>query len=193
MIKFVDITVFILLTYLGLSYYTTNAHIFDLVCITALVYVLVRRTDINTKTLVMLGIMYKIIDSVVLYQYQDINPFVFYTVLILLNAFFAYLVIHRPVHFSQFGPWKGKSGFTITNQDDIILLFLVVQVIWMVLLLIETATRRINEWFYENSRILYDVYEEIQIVFAVISLLVVWFMTTDTGKEDSKLRQVHNQ
>jgi hypothetical protein len=188
MIKLLDITVFALLIYLALSYYTVNAHVFDLVNIIALVYVLVRRADINTKTLVTLGIMYKVVDSVVLYKFEGMNPFLFYTALIILNLFFAYLVIHRPVHFSKYGPWKG-SKFTITNQDDVILLFLVVQVIWMVLLLIETATRRINEWFYENSRILYDVYPEIQIGFAVISLMVVWFMTIDKATEQSKFRQ----
>lgn len=187
MIKLLDISVFSGLIYLALSYYAINAHVFDLVNITALIYVLVKRSDVNTRTLVTLGIMYKVIDSAVLYQYEDMNPFLFYTALISLNLLFAYLVIHRPVHFSKYGPFKGKQ-FTITNQDDVILLFLVVQIIWMVLLLLETATRRINQWFYENSRILYDLYPEIQIGFAVISLMVVWFMTTDRARAQSKLR-----
>ncbi len=188
MIKLLDVAVFTTLIYLALSYYPVNAHVFDLTNIAALIYVLVRRSDVNTRTLVTLAIMYKVVDSVVLYQYQGINPFLFYTALIALNLLFAYLVTHRPVHFSKYGPWKG-SKLTITNQDDIILLFLVVQIIWMVLLLLETATRRINEWFYENSRILYDLYPEIQIGFAVISLMTVWFMTTDKAIVQSKFRQ----
>lgn len=183
-LKAVDLVLFAALTYWAYLYYVADPHIFDVVNLVALVYVMVRRPDVNTLSLAFIILAGRVLDSALLYNVDQWGGFVAYPVLILFNIAGILLIWFRPVIASKYGPgaMHDHDDFAVTEQDNVLGLLLTVQAIFQGLMLIEHATRLINPWMFEHSRILYDQYEVVQFVFAVIGVGILYFMTFDASK-----------
>lgn len=203
--KLIDLFVFSLLLYLAYTQYfqyssvpapdPNDAFKFDLVNIAALIFVMFRRADINTVSLTFIILVSRVIDATLLHFTDGFSGFLNYTILIFFNLALVVLIWLRPVILSKAGPWKNKTGFAVTHQDNTLATLLSVQAAFSFLMLVEHATRRIGPWWYENSRILYNNFEWIQFIFTIAEILVLYYMTLDKSKEkqpDRKLPTTNN-
>lgn len=194
-LKVLDLSVFGLLLYLAYIYYfqysgspfpgpdPSNALKFDVVNIAALGYILFRRPDINTITLTFIIFLSRVIDATILHFTDGLSGFLNYSIQLLFNVALVLLIWTRPVLCYKVGPWKHKPGFAVTHQDNTLATLLSFQAAFLVLMLVEHATRRIDPWWYENSRILYNNYESIQFLFTIAEILILYYMTFDKSKE----------
>ncbi len=201
LLKALDLAVFSVLGYFAIQYYVTAPNVFDVINIGALVYVMVRRPDINTVTLTLLILVGRLIDSVLLYDMEQVGGYIAYPVLFLFNVVAIVLIWFRPLLVSKygFGRVRNHKELAVTHQDIVIGFLFTLQAIFQLLAFIEHLSRHTNDlglgsfldanWWYENSRIIYNHYEEIQFLFAVLGLLILYFMTFDSSKikrEDRK-------
>ena len=189
--KVVDTAVFLLLGYLAFDQYrqyietgaSSSDLLFTAINVVAALYIILRKRDVNTITLglVIIGIL--CVGRILLSDPTNSSGFYAYVVYAILNWLTVYLIWFRPLLFSNIKPFKGKGGFHVTKQDNVMWMVYAANGLFMVLMLIEHATRRINTWWYENSRILYNNYETIQIVFVILGLVTLYFMTFNHSKE----------
>lgn len=189
--KTVDNLVFLLIGYLTFTQYfqyvetgnSFNDLLFSLINIAAAIYTVLRRRDLNTVTLAIIFIGITCISRILLMDPTNSTGFYAYTIYALLDLLAVGLIWFRPILFSSIKPWKGKQGFHVTKQDNVMWMIYAANGIFMLLMLLEHATRRINPWWYENSRILYNHYEVIQMIFIVGGLMTLYFMTFEKSKE----------
>ncbi len=201
LLKAADLVVFSILAYLAAQYYVVNSNMFDAINIGALAYVMIRRPDINTVTLTLLILAGRLIDSVLLYDMQQVGGYIAYPVLFLFNVVAIVLIWFRPLLVSKYGVGRMRNHkeLAVTHQDIVIGFLFTLQAIFQLLAFIEHLSRHLDDiglaqvldanWWYENSRIIYNHYEEIQFLFAVLGLLILYFMTFDSSKikrEDRK-------
>lgn len=196
-LKLVDIVVFVVLFYLGFDSYTQyaatlepmQALYFDLVFVGSMLYVMARRPDVNTITLVMALLAIRIVDTIFLPFIQSISGFAYYLAMLILLVVLIIAVWTRPLIFSKVWPFKGNPNFAVTHQDNVFASLLTVQALFMLLMLIEHGTRRFGPWWHENSRILYNNFETIQLLFTIGGFIILYYMTFDKAKvkqEDRK-------
>jgi hypothetical protein len=84
-----------------------------------MIYVMVRNPDVNTVTLISIILAVRIIDAVVLADYDQLNPYLFYLGMVAANAIMINIVIVRPILLSRYGPKarRGHERLTMTQQD----------------------------------------------------------------------------
>lgn len=196
--KLFDLAVFCIFGYFAITYYqqyTTTldiiaAYKFDLVYVATVVFVMLRRRDINTVTLAVTILIIKILSRLLLFNTHGMSGFIVYPLLLLMDLLAVYLLWFRPVIFSKYGgPFKNKPGYAITNQDEVMWVLYGLNGIFMLLMTLEHASRKINTWLYENSRLLYNSYETIQFLFMVGGLVVLYYMTHDNSKAQRSTRK----
>lgn len=189
-LKLVDIFVFSLLLYFAYSFYSqyaasldpSFAFNFDLVVLGAMLYVMARRPDVNTVTLVMSLLAIRVVDSLFLPYMESIGGFIYYSATLLLLVALVVIVWLRPLIFSRIWLWKDNPNFAVTHQDNVFASLVTVQAVFMLLMLIEHGTRKFGPWWYENSRILYNNFESIQLLFTIAGILILYYMTHDKAK-----------
>lgn len=188
--KFLDFAIFAVLIYLAYHYYylyvsapnpnITDAIKFDAVNIAALLYVIFRKPDINTVSLALIILVGRVLDTFIFYGVVQLNNFVLFTVLFSFNLFGVLLIWFRPLVVTRV--YNDHDDLAVTDQDNVLGLLLLAQAVFQLLCLIEHGTRRINQWWYENARLLYNNYELIQFVFAIGGIAILYFMTFDASK-----------
>lgn len=193
-LKLIDVAVFIGLFYLGLEFHVDDPNIFDVVYVTAMFYVLIRKHDINTVTLVLIVMLIRLSDSVLFFDYEDFNGYVFYSTLVLINLFGVGLIWFRPWLVSNFGPnfVRNHNGLAVTHQDLMMGFLFSVQALFQLLALLEHVSRHFDDiglggifdvhWWREHSLFIYTRYEMGQFVFSVAGLAILYFMTFDASK-----------
>ena len=191
-LKLFDLTAFCIFGYFAIHYYqlyaSTQVNIaaykFDLVYVAAVLFVMARRRDINTLTLGVTILVVRAVARLLLLDMHGLSGFVVYPLFLLIDVIAIQLIWFRPVIFSKYiDPFKGRFGYAITNQDEVVWVLYALNAVFMLLMTLEHASRKINSWFYENSRILYNSYETIQFIFMIGSLIVLYYMTYDASKE----------
>jgi hypothetical protein len=155
---------------------------------------MIRRPDVNTVTLGALLLTARFIDSLVFYDFENANAYVFYSVLILITVFVILGIWFRSFITSNYGPGRLKhhKDLAVTHQDLVIGFVYILQMIVQLLALLEHVTRHFDDvglgglfdvnWWRQNSMLIYNVYPEIQQVFSVVGLGVLYYMTFDASK-----------
>ncbi|NQZ07018.1 MAG: hypothetical protein HRT35_07635 [Algicola sp.] len=194
-IKIIDITVFLILLVLAGIYHKASPNIFDVVGITALIYVMVRNPDVNTVTLISIILTVRVIDSVLLASYEQLNPYLFYAGIAAANALMIAVVIVRPVFLSRYGPkfLKINERLTMTHQDAMIAWLYFAHAVAPVIVLIEHIIRHLDDVDFKPM-FFYNIYKPTQLVLAVLGILVLYFMTFEKSKEarDTRTREKLN-
>lgn len=194
LLKLADILVFSCLGISAIRYYSTNPNILDIINIAALLYVVVRRPDVNTITLVTIILALRIADSLIFADLSGLNNYILHPVLFLFNVVAIGLVWFRPLLASKYGPasTKGHKALAVTHQDIIIGFVFTLQGVWQLLAFLEHVSRHFDDvglggvfdvsWWYEHSRLVYNSYPTVQFTFALVGVLILYFMTFDGSK-----------
>lgn len=175
---------------LAFQYRETNAHTFDLISVVAMIYVMARNPDVNTVTLVSIIIVARVLDSFVLAGYQNLNPYFFYMTIAAGNAAMVMVVWVRPLLVAKYGPKfvRNHPRLTITHQDSMIALLYMAYTILPLMMLIEHIIRHLDDLTL-NPIYVYNAYEEIHLLLAVLGMAVLYFMTFEKSKEAKKARE----
>jgi hypothetical protein len=193
-LKALDATLFIGLLYFIYRYYLNNPNTLDFVGLLAIVYVMIRRPDINTMTLGALLLSARLFDTLVFYDFENANPYVFYAVLVLINVLIVLGIWFRSFIITNYGPGKLKhhKDLAVTHQDLVIAFVCIFQAVFQFLALLEHVTRHFDDvgldglfdvnWWQQNSMLIYNVYPEVQQVFSVAGLAILYYMTFDASK-----------
>lgn len=191
LLKLFDLLAFCILGYFAVYFYhlhaTTQSSVtvyqFDLINAVTILFVIIRRPDINTVTLGVILLAVRLIERLLLFDMHDLNGFIVYPLILILDILTVIMIWFRPVLFSNYGPFKGKSGYAVTRQDNAMWVLFALNAIFMLLMTLEHATRQVNTWLFENSRLLYNLYETIQLVFIVTGFVVLYYMTHFSSKK----------
>jgi hypothetical protein len=161
--------------------------------IAAMIYVMVRNTDVNTVTLISIILTVRIIDSVVFADYERLNPYLFYAGMIVANAIMINIVIVRPVLLSRYGPkpLRGHERLTMTHQDAMIAWLYFAHAVVPALTLIEHIIRHLDDIDF-RPMFIYNIYKPTQLVLAVLGILVLYFMTFEKSREARDAKQREN-
>jgi hypothetical protein len=163
---------------------------FDGVIFTALLYVMVRRPDVNTITLAMICMIGRVIDVLLLnYNIEQLGGFVHYPLLMVINLAALAATWTRPVLFSKIWPWKNNPHFAVTHQDNALGIVFSFQALFMFLLLVEHTLRRINDWMMENFLFLYNILPFVQFLSTIVVFGILFYMTFDASKIKRSDRQ----
>ena len=191
LLPLIDFFVFAVLTYFAALFYVTEPSIFDTVHIIALLYVMVRRFDVNTVTLVLVILTVKIAESLIFADISGFSGYTFHASIMLLSFVCVFVVSLRAYIVSQLLPSSSKlqQNLTVTHQDLVIGFTFLAQAMVQLLMLFEASLRNIGDfdftgtldqqWWFENARLLYDNYKSIQFGLAMLGILVLWLMTVD--------------
>ncbi|NQZ07015.1 MAG: hypothetical protein HRT35_07620 [Algicola sp.] len=188
-LKIIDTVVFLILLVLASIYHKANPNIFDIIGITAMIYVMVRNPDVNTVTLISIILTVRIIDSVALADYDQLSAYLFYAGIAAANAFMISVVIVRPVFLSRYGPkfLKNHKRLTMTHQDAMIAWLYFAHAVAPIVVLIEHIIRHLDDVDYKPI-FFYNIYKPTQLVLAVLGILVLYFMTFEKSKEARNAR-----
>lgn len=191
LLPLIDFLVFSVLLYFGALFYITEPSLFDTVHIIALVYVMVRRFDVNTVTLVIIILVAKVAESLIFADISQFNGYTFHASLILFGIVCLFTVGLRPLLVSRLLPRSSKLqlNLTVTHQDLVIGFAIIAQTLFHTLMLFEASLRNIGtfdftntfdqQWWFENARLLYDNYKSIQFGLAMLGIVVLYAMTVD--------------
>jgi hypothetical protein len=190
-LKIVDFIVFSVLFYFGIQNYIVNPNIFDVVNIIALVYVMIRRPDVNTVTLVLIILIGRVFDSLAFFDFQNSSGYILYSTLFFMNLIAVIVIAFRPVLISKIMP--SNKNLAVTHQDMVIGFLFTLQGVFQLIMLLEHMTRTFDviglgeffdvEWWAKNSLFFYNKYEIGQFIFAVAGLVILYFMTFKRSKK----------
>jgi hypothetical protein len=193
-LKIFDAVLFIVLLYFIYISYTNNLNLFDFIGLLAIVYVMVRRPDVNTVTLGALLLSVRLFDSIVFYDYENTNAYVFYAALVLFNVLAVLGTWFRSFIISNygFGRLRHHKDLAVTHQDLVIAYVFICQAAFQLLALLEHIVRHLDDiglsdlfdtvWWRHNAMFIYNSYPIIQLIFSVTGLAILYYMTFDASK-----------
>jgi hypothetical protein len=136
---------------------------------------MLRRPDVNTVSLAGILVIGRCIDVVLLQNIMVMSGWIAYPVLILFNVIGVILIWFRPVWASKI---KASDNYAITNQDQAMVLLFACQALFMLVMLIEHAARRMGF----DVMFFYGLFENIQFVFTMFGIAILYFMTFNASK-----------
>lgn len=198
LLKLIDGIVFFLLILLGAEYFVNSSYLFDVVFTTAVLYVMMRKIDVNTITLVLLILFGYIVTSLLFLNYGHSSGYGWYSTLLIINMLMVYLIWSRPVLVAKHGPTfvRHNKALIFTQQDAIMALLFALNSVLQVLMLLEHVLRHLDDIGLEglfgqwNPMFVYDNYEIGQFGFIILELVTLYFMTFDKSKNQSKVKRV---
>jgi hypothetical protein len=193
-LKVFDAVLFIGLLYFIYVSYTSNLNLFDFIGLLAIVYVMIRRPDVNTVTLGVLLLSVRLFDSLVFYDYENTNAYVFYSALIIINLIVVVAIWFRSFITANYGPARLRhhKDLAVTHQDLVIVYVFLCQAAFQLFALLEHITRHFDNvglgglfdvnWWRQNSMFIYNLYPEVQMTFSIVGLGILYYMTFDASK-----------
>lgn len=183
--KIVDYFLFTLIVLASVKYYMIP-HYFDILILLSLAYCAIRRyKDVNIVSLCTLLVAFKLVNAGIMSGTESMRPIVYFSLMALINIFVLALIWTRPVVFSQITPFKRRKGWKITNADDMLGFIFLLMILFDVVLIGEQTLRYLGF----DARMFYDLYENIQLGFAIISIAVLMgIISNDKTTNDSRLR-----
>jgi hypothetical protein len=148
---------------------------FDAVNIAAYLYVMLRCPDSNTVSLAAILLVGRSIDMVLFQNIMTMSGWIAYPVLMLFNAIGIILIWFRPIWASKI---KDSDHYAVTNQDQAMVLLFACQALFILVMLLEHAARRMGF----EVLFFYELFENIQFTFTVIGIAILYFMTFDASK-----------
>lgn len=188
--KSVDLAVFATLIYLGVQYYTTAPYIFDLIGFSALIYVCIRKHDINTLTLAVILALADFIPIAVFYNFPAISGYGFYALIFAIDIFVIVMVWLRPFLLVSYGPNSIRQNkyIALTHQDSIVAIIYTFHAVLQLSLFLEHLLRHLDDIGLEGlfgewkPMLFYNMYPVAQFGFSILVFMALYFMTFDTSK-----------
>lgn len=188
--KLIDFIVFVCLIYLGIQYYKTQPYVFDLIGFTALTYVAVRKSDINTLTLIIILVIADLIPILTFYLNPDISGYSFYSLLFTIDVLIILTVWLRPFILFRYGPTfiKNNKNIALTHQDSVMAIVFTLHAIFQLCLFFEHLLRHLDDIGFEGlfgqwkPMFFYNMYPVAQFGFSILVLMVLYFMTFNASK-----------
>jgi hypothetical protein len=188
--KAVDITIFIALLYCGFHFYEVNPNTFDIISITAMAYIVIRKPDINTITLILILMIERIADAIILFNFEQINAYIFYLSVATANMLIVVLILFRPWAASNYGPksMRDNKNLAVTHQDMVLGFVLSIAVVFQLLALAEHTLRHLGDigldglfgdW---SPMFIRDIYQSMLFGFSIINFIILFYMTFDASK-----------
>ena len=198
LLNLTDAIVFATLLYFGSLYYIDNHEIYAVIAVVSMLYVAARKSDINTLTLVPILIFSEASPIAIIPSPESITGYQLHTTFLLIYIATTILIIFRPFRLPKYGPKfiANNPNLTITHQDLIMTALFVMQTIWQVAQLLEHSIRHIDDiglgalfggW---TPMFFYDIYKTGQFGFSILTLVILYFMTFDKSKLESKTKLV---
>lgn len=183
--KLFDYSAFLLIVIASLKWYMVP-HYFDILILLSLLYCAARRyEDVNIVSLCFLLSAFKLINAGIMSGAACMRPIVYFSLMAFMNILVLGLIWTRPVIFSQITPFKRRDGWKITNADDLIGLVFILMILFDVILVLEQVLRYLGL----DARMFYNLYENIQLGFAIISIAVLMgIIANDKASNHSKIR-----
>ncbi|MFT4926236.1 MAG: hypothetical protein ACI8WB_002334 [Phenylobacterium sp.] len=194
--KIIDLCVFSLLIYLASQYYTHDPLAFELINTLSMLYVAIRKPDINTVTLISVLVVWHFTALVLTFSdvVSVISSYQTHGTLIVFNAFLAMFIALRPVFIEKLGPKfiANNKNLKLTHQDMIMTGLLTLQMVWQICQFLEHLARHtedigldglFGDW---SPMLFYDTYKTGQFGFSILMLIVLYFMTFDQSKTKPK-------
>jgi hypothetical protein len=180
----IDATVFITLLLFANQYHAKNPNSFDIVALLAALYVMLRRRDINTLSLISLMLIAKVVESVVFYDLRAINPYLYYAVVAGGNAIWVRLVHLRFMLLFRYGPrfFRHNKALTFTHQDAMIGWLYSATAGLAAVTLVEHSLRHLAGLNIEPM-FFYTLYQPGQLLLAVATIVVLYLMTYPRSAE----------
>jgi hypothetical protein len=191
--KLADAIVFISALYFGIHFYISNALFFDLVGLAVVVYISIRRPDINTLSLILILLATTITPALLIHSASSLNNYILHPFLFIVNAIGVILIWSRPLLLIRYGPKSIKEKMTVNRQDWALGYLFTFQAIWQLCQFIKHVIRRrsdigLGRLFVDWSpQYFYDVYEIGQFGFSILTILILYFMTFDKSKNAPKI------
>lgn len=188
--KLIDLIAFTALGYFSFIYYTTNPNTFDVISIAAMAYVAIRKPDINTITLILILVIERIADAIILYNFEQINAYVFYLSVATANMLVVVLILFRPWITSNYGlkSMRGNKNLAVTHQDMVLGFVLSIAVVFQLLALLEHTLRHLDDigldglfgaW---SPMFIRDIYQSVLFGLSIINFTILFYMTFDASK-----------
>lgn len=192
--KLADATVFAGLFFINFEYFWSQPYFFDVVALAAMAYVVVRKRDANTISLILLIVLADSI-SFLLTSVADQNGYVVYGGLLVIASSMTMVIKHRASLLSNYGPSsiKNKATLKLTYQDGLITLMYGFQAVLQFAALMEHSFRHLDDFGLEGlfgdwkPMLFYTMYRIQLFGFSVFSLVIFYFMTFDKSKAELRL------
>ena len=194
-LNLIDAIVFTTLLYFGSMYYVDHHKIYAVIAVVSMLYVAVRKSDVNTLTLVPILIFSETFPLTIIPSPESITSYQLHTTFLLIYIVTTVLIILRSFWLPRYGPKfiANNSNLTITHQDMIMTALFLMQSIWQVTQLLEHFIRHIDDiglgslfggW---KPMFFYDIYKTGQFGFSILTLIILYFMTFDQSKLKQKI------
>lgn len=192
LLKFVDVLVFVAIVYFGVHYYQINHLVFDLIGLSGLIYIAIRKPDLNTLTVIFILFMTSAIPAIAIYGHGQLGGYSLYSTLFVVNLVGVLAIWSRPFVLLRFGPdWLRNRAAELnpTKQDQVLGILFSIQAFWQLMQFLEHLTRHradiglghmFDDW---KPMLFYNMYKTGQLSFSILTLLILYFMTFDkSGK-----------
>lgn len=195
LVRFLDCLIFIGFFYFGSQYYQVDHKIFDLIGLGAIAYIALRKPDINTLTLIAILLAANGIPALVIYSHGQLGGYPLYSMLFLVNLIGAIAIWSRPFLILRFGPdWlKNRAQHIASNrQDQVMGLLFTFQALWQLMQFSEHVLRHLDDIGLEGlfgnwvPMMFYNMYKTGQFGFAILTMLILYFMTFDASKAERR-------
>lgn len=196
LLNLVDVIIFAILLYLGSLYYIDNHKIYAVIAIVSMLYVAIRKSDINTLTIVPILILSETSPIVLISSPESITSYQLHFTFLLIYIATMVLIILRPFFLPKYAPKfiSNNQNLTVTHQDMIMGALFLMQILWQLAQLLEHFFRHIDDiglgrifgdW---TPMFFYDIYKTGQFGFSILTLVVLYFMTFDKSKLQPKTK-----
>jgi hypothetical protein len=195
LIKSIDALAFAGLIYLNIQYY--GDHYFYLISILAMLYIMVRRRDINTISLVII-ILIPELTNLPIFPFnpsQFSNSYLQYSSFAIMNAMIVMFTWLRPKLLLKYGGSLIKDQQTLhtTYQDVFIGVTYGLHTLFQVAYLLEHLIRHLDDIGLEGlfghwePMLIYNMYPIQQFGYTIFALAGLYYMTFDISKEKLRL------
>lgn len=195
-LKTIDAIVFAVIFYFATQYYNINYVAFELLTSVSVVYIGIRRPDINTLTLLCILVMASVLSVLLLPNPELISGYRTHFTLFAIDVVMLALIGFRPVLISNYGPARigDNKNLTVTHQDMVMGFLFLLQTAFQLLQLLEHLTRhrediglgrQFGDW---QPMFFYDIYKTGQLGFTIGGFVILYFMTFDKSKDEANAR-----
>lgn len=193
LVRFIDFIVFAAFLYFGAKYYQIDHMMFNVIGLTTMAYLAVRKPDINTLSLISILLIASLIPAIVIYGHGQLGGYGLYSMLFLVNSLGVLIIWSRPFILMRFGPqWikKYAGNLNSSRQDQAMGLLFSLQALWQLCQFMEHLTRHrsdiglagtFGDW---KPLMFYNMYQTGQFGFAILTFLILYFMTFEHSKRD---------
>lgn len=195
-LKIVDTMVFFTSIWAIIYFHQIDYFLFELISLIVMAYTVMRRSDINTITLMFILLIANIIPGLLIDRIPELSSYMWHSTLFISNTIAVIVIYFRSFILLRYGPEfvRKNDELAMTRQDRVVGFFFILQACWQLLQFIEHMIRHLEDiglsglfgdW---SPMFFYDTYKTGQFGFSILTLLILYFMTSDRSKEATNVR-----